>query len=265
MLVDGDKTGKNFLNADIFHYANTKVYLKHNRIPEITIDEYRLYNNMLSSMPMCFNLFYPLRQALEKKEPFIDTLFSNIFQDMSVCKVTGIDIEYIPLPINEYIDDKTAFDAVIWFEDSIGQKGIIGIEVKYTDKLGNNKASRNVRKLKVAEESGIFTPKAIEGIRNNGCTQIMRNILLTEAYRLHNKLTYSWSVILSPEDEPYSNNEIDNFRKLLMPDYHNKLKRVYLENFTDHCINGASDKYKQIFKDFKERYLAFDKVIGLLT
>lgn len=53
MLVDGKKTGKNFVNEFTFNYAKYRVENKqHNE----TIDEYRLFNNMLSSQPMAFNL-----------------------------------------------------------------------------------------------------------------------------------------------------------------------------------------------------------------
>ena len=46
MLVNGEETGKNFVNEFTFNYAKRRVInIKHNE----TIDEYRLFNNMGSS------------------------------------------------------------------------------------------------------------------------------------------------------------------------------------------------------------------------
>ena len=79
MLVDGKKTGKNFVNEFTFNYAKYRVENKqHNE----TIDEYRLFNNMLSSQPMAFNLFCPfIRMLKEGKEKVVTTIFKAIFPD----------------------------------------------------------------------------------------------------------------------------------------------------------------------------------------
>jgi hypothetical protein len=67
ILVDGQKTGMNFLSREIFKYAQFRTqFLKSGE----TIKEYRLYNNMLSSQPMCFNLFYPLKKLFEQDYEF---------------------------------------------------------------------------------------------------------------------------------------------------------------------------------------------------
>jgi len=63
MLVNGEKTGKNFVNKFTFNYAKRRV---NNLQPHETIDEYRLFNNMLSSQPMAFNLFCPFIRMLEE-------------------------------------------------------------------------------------------------------------------------------------------------------------------------------------------------------
>lgn len=263
MLICGDVTGKNFLNQGVFKYAKKKVALKKD-IPQLTIDEYRLFNNMLSSMPMCFNLFYPLRQALKNKEPFVHDVIKAIFLSIPISKVTCIDIEYIPQPISECIDDKSAFDAVIWFEDSNGSKGIIGIEVKYTDKLGMNMASKNDKKIQVAKQSGIFTQQAINGIQSNGCAQIMRNVLLAESYRLKHDLLYSLNIILSPKEEPYSDKEVEDFQQLLLPSHQNIIRRVTLEEFVLAAQRASGSDLANHFQAFSDRYLDFDKIEPLL-
>ncbi|MCK4565289.1 MAG: hypothetical protein KAU94_11520, partial [Verrucomicrobia bacterium] len=67
MLTSGEETGSNFISDAAFEFAKEKVLQKqHNK--SLTIDEFRLFNNMLSSMPMCFNLFSDLR-ALLREDP----------------------------------------------------------------------------------------------------------------------------------------------------------------------------------------------------
>ena len=59
MLLNGEKTGKNFVDKFTFNYAKSRVK---NLQAHETIDEYRLFNNMLSSQPMAFNLFCPFME-----------------------------------------------------------------------------------------------------------------------------------------------------------------------------------------------------------
>jgi hypothetical protein len=95
MLVDGKKTGKNFVNEFTFNYAKYRVENKqHNE----TIDEYRLFNNMLSSQPMAFNLFCPfIRMLKEGKEKVVTTIFKAIFPDKHIREVTTTEHEVASL------------------------------------------------------------------------------------------------------------------------------------------------------------------------
>lgn len=63
MISGGEISGKNFLMKETFEYAKKRVK---NRKDNETIDEFRLFNNLLSSMPMAFNLFHPLMLLLEE-------------------------------------------------------------------------------------------------------------------------------------------------------------------------------------------------------
>ena len=52
-LLNGEVTGSNFISPIAFSYAKERVQDKKTN-KALTIDAYRLFNNMLSSMPMCF-------------------------------------------------------------------------------------------------------------------------------------------------------------------------------------------------------------------
>ena len=56
---------KNFLTGYAFDYAKKRVNPE-NKKPYETIESDRLFNNLLSSQPMAFNLFCPLQQMLKE-------------------------------------------------------------------------------------------------------------------------------------------------------------------------------------------------------
>ena len=156
VVVDGERTGANFLSPAAFACAKEKVEEKRSN-PDLTIDEYRLFNNMLSSMPMCFNLFSDLRAGVIAGKPDATAVLRGMFRESPIGTVESVEVEMIPRPTKDYIDDRTAFDAAVLFRDEAGATGIATIETKYTDKLGGNRASRERRKFALAEELGLFT------------------------------------------------------------------------------------------------------------
>ena len=142
MIVDGENTGRNFVNKFAFQYAKDRVvHIQNNE----TFDEYRLFNNLLSSQPMAFNLFCPFIDMLEKgKGKEVSSIFRAVFHDKGIKTVEQVELEYLHTDIENYLDDKTAMDAIIRFIDNEGKKSFIAIETKYTDVLGTNSASKTM-------------------------------------------------------------------------------------------------------------------------
>jgi len=237
MLVDGEKQNKNFFFNETFEYAKLRVAKK---LKEETIDEYRLFNNMLSSQPMAFNLFHPLMMIQKKYPEVLNTMIQNTFPKLPINKVDEIKIEFIPTPIGNYTNDKSAMDAAILFSDTTGNKYVIAIEVKYTDSLGTNKASENMLKYTFAKELQQFTNEGLSLIES-GCPQIYRNYLLTEKYGKIHSLKDTYSIILAPKDHPSTKSEIASLKTYLKPQYHYKLEKYDLETFVEllkvHCPN----------------------------
>lgn len=261
ILTHGEKTGKNFFFNETFEYAHQRIK---NKKPYETIDEYRLFNNLLSSMPMAFNLFHPLMMIKEKYPSEINNIVKNLFPELPIDIVESIDIEFIPNPPERYINDKSAMDASIVFTDKQSKKYIIAIETKYTDSLGTNKARDNKRKLEFAIESGLFTVEGINHIKN-GCTQIYRNFLLTESYRFIENFHDSYSIILAPKNHPTTEKEIESLKKYLKEEYHYKLKKYSLEDFISIIKTNSPMEFRQWAEHFHSRYLDFNKLKTLLS
>jgi hypothetical protein len=79
MILEGEKNGNNFFYPQTFEYAKRRVKEK---MKDETIDDYRLYNNLLSSMPMAFNLFHPLIMLKEQQPIVLDKMY--IFRSIPV-------------------------------------------------------------------------------------------------------------------------------------------------------------------------------------
>lgn len=254
MLQDGEISGHNFYYPETFAYAQWRVNRKLN---DETINAYRLFNNLMSSMPMAFNLFHPLMMLHTKQPEKIDQMVKALFPRLPIYKVQEIGLEFIPTPIERYTNDKSAMDAFIRFVDKDGGEYIIAIETKYTDSLGLNKASKDASKVDFARNSGLFTAEGIREIEQN-CTQIWRNFLLTEKYREVNGLKDSYSIILAPKDHPSTRSEIDSITQFLRGS--DKLSDYKLEDFVEALHQHCPPNYIEWLIWFKERYLDFGKL-----
>lgn len=254
MIKGGELSGKNFFFPETFNYAQWRVNKK---LKDETIDSYRLFNNLMSSMPMAFNLFHPLMMLHSQQPAVLDQMIKNAFPKLPIYKIKEIGIEFIPTPVEMFTNDKSAMDAFISFRDKAGGEYIIAIETKYTDSLGTNKATKAAEKISFAIDSDLFTPEGIELIKSN-CTQIYRNFLLTEKFRVIKGLKESYSIILAPKDHPSTESEINAIKQSLKSDYHYKITDYKLEHFVSTLKLNCPENYLDWLNWFNERYLNFE-------
>ena len=258
MINGGEISGKNFLMKETFEYAKYRVK---NRKENETIDEFRLFNNLLSSMPMAFNLFYPLMLLLKQEPAIVTPAIKTVFKQCPIFEVTEIGLEFIPTPIEKYTKDKSAMDAYIKFRNDEGHEYIIAIETKYTDVLGVNEARNCKDQKQMLIDTGLFDAK-FEKLLTEGkvkLTQIYRNLLLTERYRMVEELQDSYSVVVSPKEHPSTEEEIKSVTKFLKPEYSYKLSAVTLEDFVNTMIHNLPGSYASVYERFRKRYLDFEK------
>lgn len=266
-IAGGKKSGKNFLTEYAFRYAQERVAC---RKKYETIEEDRLFNNLLSSQPMAFNLFCPLREMLEKSPEAATAAIKAALPMYPIHSVTDVDLEFIPEDYAELSGDKSAMDAIIRFVDDSGQKGFIAIETKYSENLGTNVALEKgtnkprAKSLETVRRLKCFKPDIEERITEGQLklTQIYRNFLLSESYGSRYGLD-SYSIILAPARHPSTGKEIDSLRKELREEYKNKIGSISLEDFVGRIIKHCPEEYKDVFERFRDRYLAFDKLMSL--
>lgn len=211
---------------------------------------------------MAFNLFHPLMLLLKQDPAMVTLAVRSVFRNFPVFEVTEIGLEFIPTPIDKYTNDKSAMDAYIRFVDNKGGKHIIAIETKYTDVLGVNEASRCEEQKQMLVDTGLFSTDFEELLMGGKVklTQIYRNLLLTERYRMVEGLKDSYSVVLSPKEHPSTEEEIRSVTEFLKPEYAYKLSAVTLEDFVDAMIQYLPEYYAHVYERFRGRYLEFGKV-----
>lgn len=256
MLVDGELSGSNFLSKAAFDFAKEKAKQKKTN-KYLTIDEFRLFNNMLSSMPMCFNLFSDLRALLKEDEYEASDLAKLLFQEIQwIEKVREIDIEFIPTPIQDYTNDKSAFDAMVLVETNDGGNGLISIETKFTDLLGTNTASDSNVKDQLVTEGAFFTNSLMTHLKNEGYKQIHRNWLLTYAYAKKNGYDKFANIVISPVEDSISEIEIDELKEG-MTKYQDSISKISLQDFVNRGIVCRNNRIRNVMIKFKERYLSY--------
>lgn len=259
MLANGEKTGKNFVDKFAFNYAKSRV---NSLQPHETIDEYRLFNNMLSSQPMAFNLFCPFIQMLEEgKGDIVTNVFKAIFPNKHIREVTEVGLEYLHTDIKNYLNDCTAMDAIVRYKDTDGKPAFIAIETKYTDVLGENTSNKERAQDRYREwikRIGMFKPETEAKLLSGEkvISQIYRNFLLTECYGIVEEANRCYSVVLAPALHPTTKKEVSSLKDELLPEYQYKISSVTLEDFAKIALKTCPKGKKYPFWYFRERYLS---------
>ncbi len=260
MLKDGEVTGSNFLTPETFEYAK---YRKQTELKGETMEEYRLFNNMLGSQPMCFNLFYPLKRLFERDDASATKVIASCFPNLPITKLLGIEIEYYPYPQDEYLNDKTAFDALILFKDNEGERCLLAVETKYVEKLGSNASRNKEQQIDIVKNSGRFNVEAFYNAEK-GYSQIGRNYLLGLKYAQVHNYSKVFAVVLSPKENS-SESEIESFKQDLAADYKHTMFQHWLEDFVSSLKENVPNSHQQWVHDFKKRYLDFTPIASLFN
>lgn len=171
----------------------------------------RIFDNLLSSQPLCFNLFGELAEDL--------ALASKVFADLSggrVARVTGIEFEHSPGRRDpKYTGDKSAFDVFVQYEPASGGRGFIGIEVKYHEGLTDAAAGHRARYDEVAALMGVFKPARLADLQRRPLQQIWRDHLLAGALKAVDGFDEGHFVFLYAEGNTRCADAVANYQSCL--------------------------------------------------
>lgn len=216
----------------------------------------RIFNNLLSSQPLCFNLFGELQQDLE-----LATQVFNWLSEGRVHQVTDIEFEYAPARSDaRYTADRSAFDVYVAFQTPEQGRGFIGIEVKYHENLKVKADMHRDRYDEIASLMACFQPQMVSRLKRPPLQQIWRDHLLAGALLHVDSFDDGFFVFLYPQSNLHCSRGIQDYRACLRSEetfVSWSLKQVVsaIKRFTD----------REWIDRFHDRYLRFDKIDALLT
>lgn len=130
----------------------------------------RIWNDLLSSQPMAFNLFGELAEDLGLASRALRQV-----TDGRIRQVTGIQFEHSPGRGDpRYTGDRSAFDVFIEYVTHGGKPGFVGVEVKYHEGLGDEPAAHRDRYDEIAAAMGCFDASAAERLRRKPPADLAR-------------------------------------------------------------------------------------------
>jgi hypothetical protein len=143
--------------------------------PGALVSAPRIYDNMLSSQPLAFNLFAELKSDLR----LADAVGRRLWPDL-LDTVDEIRFEWSPGRGDpRYLANRSAFDVAFVGRDPSGLPVCVAIEVKYHEDLTQDPGSPdNPRYAEVAAASGVFQDPAAPALRQLPLRQLWFDHLL---------------------------------------------------------------------------------------
>ncbi|KQS56989.1 hypothetical protein ASG36_18535 [Geodermatophilus sp. Leaf369] len=208
LLPAGDTTS-NFLTRTVaaaVERARTR--------PGALISAPRVYENMLSSQPLAFNLFAELAADLDLATSVCRLLWPDL-----VRTVTTIEFEWSPgRGDDRFLGNRSAFDVAIRAVDAAGRPTCVGIEVKYHEDLTQDPGPpRSDRYGEVARESGVFTDPEAPALRALPLRQLWLDHLLALSMvgDAPDRVAATRFVVLAPATNPAVVSADVRYRELL--------------------------------------------------
>ncbi len=244
--ADGER-GLNFITPHIFEIAKRRLAMRKG-----TIDPFRLFCNMLSSQPMCFNLFGPLVDDLELAASLAQAILPGEVQS-----VLEVHLEYAPEPAGDYLNDRTAFDAFISYTRPDNLPGFVGIETKLVEAFSAKVYSSPLYHRWTEHPLSPWPSEARPCLSEIDVNQLWRDHLLAAAMQLKPGSSYGsgkFMLVYHPSDVECVA-AVNVYQHLLKPED---------RSFILMPLNVLIDKWKQIVKtasekrwldDFSLRYL----------
>ena len=234
----------NFLCPEVGRYAEQRAPIV--LAQEGTLDQDRLWRNLLSSMPLCFNLFGKLRA-----NPDAAAQVLALVTELDVAEVDEIEVEWTPEG-QGLLGDKTAFDAFVSYRTVDGRRGFFAVETKYTEPFSRKiYDKRRYREVTAWPESG-FKEGAAEVLRGIETNQLWRNALLALAVRRAHQFDEGRVLLVALQDDPH----VDRAMKLVSSvhdDPQGLIQVVTLERLIDAANQQA--ELREWATDFERRYL----------
>ena len=213
------------------------------------IQEERLRRNLLSSQPLCFNLFGYLSEHPATLLPWVRQISPD------AAEVIDVRLEWAPAdkPLGG-----SAFDAFVEYALPGGRRGFIGIECKYAENLAKAQPKPASEKYTEATQAGPWTAGAETVLDKPRLRQFWYNQLLTQAVLARPEFDEGIGVVVACGADTSARDVTAEVRaQLTEPE---SLRFSSIEEVVA-TVSGHQDWAR----DFTKRYLAFTPIQRLLT
>jgi len=215
----------------------------------------RIFNDLLSSQPLCFNLFGELAHDLP-----LASILVNDFTGGRFPTVVAISFEHSPGRGDpRYLNDRSAFDVFLHCRTSTGADGFVGIEVKYHENMAGKPGAHKPRYDEVAKIMGCFVDDR-RLLQADPLQQIWRDHLLAGVTRVVDGYDDGLFVMLSPRDNHHVSDAMSDYRQQLTDS--SSFESWSLEDVVEKLKTHSDAAW---IDAFHYRYLAFEKIDRLLS
>ncbi len=200
----------NYLNDEIREVVRCEV-LEATRSREKLYGAPRIFNDLLSSQPLAFNVF-----AIPSRNMDLATRWLRLMMSDETLHVQAIEFEWSPGRGDpRYTGDRSAFDVFVRCRDDDGARLFVGIEVKYHEHMGDPPAALRDRYEELAAESGWFRGERLPELRNKPLQQVWRDHLLAASLIRSGDFDRGWFVVLYPQINCVCGAIVDAYRTCL--------------------------------------------------
>jgi len=172
----------------------------------------RIYDNLLSSQPLCFNLFAELSVDVA----IATVVFQRLAPQRGIADVKAIRFEHSPgRGDDRYTGDRSAFDVFVEYVSTKGQRGFLGIEVKYHEALADKAAEHRARYDELATACGWWKDDHREALRRKPLQQMWRDHLLAASLIVNRDFDEGAFIFLAPRENRACSSAVGAFEKCI--------------------------------------------------
>jgi hypothetical protein len=212
-LAYARETGATFLTDGALAAARARTSVIE---PHQSLDQQRLWADLLSSEALAFNLFGDLAADLELADRAVHGWWPD-----APGTVRDIRFAHSPGRLDPaWLNSLRAFDAAFVLDLDDGSQGIVAVDTEYHERTKSEtpKPSNLWRTVAVAERSGIFAPGAIDAVKGRSELAVMwlEHLLLLSMLQ-HPSGAWTWGryVVVRPAGNPDIADTCARYRSLL--------------------------------------------------
>jgi len=204
------------------------------------------FYDTLRSQHIPFNFFIPL---VTEKQLAADAI--NLLLNLKIKEISEIEIEY-PAHYKNPLQDRTSFDVFVSYLNEDKEKGLIGIEVKYTE--GGYSPTKTEKEdinnsnsiyYSTTKKSNLYKAEFVPKLKENAYRQIWRNHLLAYSFADKNEFKVFTSLTLYHEGNEHFQKAFEVYQSFLSEEGKTTLKDLTFSKF---CVTLA-----EIAKTMKQK------------